>query len=92
MNFDFKGFAIRGKVISQGFTEGPSGIQLRLSGPSNLKLDTTTESGGSFAFDSIPPGDYILKASHSTLTFEYDEYKFSIANKNIIVDKQVMRK
>lgn len=89
INFDFKGFAILGKVISAGFDEGPSGVNLALSGPDGLNLNSVSGEGGAFSFESIPPGSYSLKASHPSLSFELDTYKFEITNKNIVIDKQI---
>ncbi|CAL8114222.1 unnamed protein product [Orchesella dallaii] len=89
VNFDFKGFAIMGKVISSGFAEGPSGVHLELSGPDGLQLKTDSGEGGSFAFDSIPPGPYVLKAVHPALSFEKDKFSFEITNKNIIINQEL---
>lgn len=90
VNFEFKGFGISGTVISSGFTKGPSGVTLELSGPDGLKLSTVSTEGGTFSFSSIPPGSYSLKATHSTLSFEKSSYSFQITNHNVVVDKQVM--
>lgn len=90
VNFDFKGFGIRGVVTSSGFAQGPSGVKLELTGPEGLKLNTVSAEGGSFSFDSIPPGSYALKASHPTYSFEKNSHNFEITNKNVVVDKQVI--
>jgi len=89
VNFDFKGFAVQGKVVSAGFSEGPAGVTLSLTGPENLKLTAVTGTGGSFMFDSIPPGSYIVRASQDTLKFDKADYKFEISNKNAVVQNQV---
>ncbi|CAG7829680.1 unnamed protein product [Allacma fusca] len=89
LNFDFKGFSIYGQVSSAGHAEGPSGVQVDLTGPHDLRLTATTEKKGAFSFERIPPGQYVVKASHPDLVFENDKYSFEITNKNIVIEKEL---
>jgi hypothetical protein len=92
INFEFKGFSVHGSVISSGFNEGPSGVNLVLSGgPHNLQMKTTTSDKGKFQFESISPGGpYTLTASHPSLQFLSSTHSFTIANKNLLLDNHLV--
>jgi len=92
INFDFKGFSVLGNVVTEGFkSQGPSGVTVTLQSPQILKIkfETLTKEGGTFAFEKIPPGHYVLKASHPTLSFGKASYAFEVTNKNMEIDNQV---
>ncbi|KAG8238421.1 hypothetical protein J437_LFUL002878, partial [Ladona fulva] len=68
INFVFKGFAVIGKVGSEGVvgTGGPAGVRVALmtSDGSSVLQEKETEPGGSFLFSPVAPGNYLLSASH----------------------------
>ncbi|GLH02259.1 Nodal modulator 1 [Gryllus bimaculatus] len=68
INFHFKGFAIVGKVASVGSNIGPKGVKVVLlpEGKEDPIIhETFTAEDGSFLFTPVPPGRYIVRASHS---------------------------
>lgn len=94
INFDFKGFSVFGNVVTEGFTQGPTGVDLKLTSlqDSKLKFETRSRENGSFVFEKILPGKYLLKASsssHSNLRLGKDSFTFELVNKNIVVDGEV---
>lgn len=68
INFIFKGFAVIGKVGSEGAlgTGGPAGVRVALmtSDGSSVLQEKETEAGGGFLFSPVAPGNYLLSASH----------------------------
>jgi len=90
INFNFNGFSVDGKVVTRGSVEGPAEVTLTLTGKNGFRLETKSTAGGSFVFDSIPPGTYDLKASHPGLSLEKDSYSFTLSNENIHVENKVL--
>ncbi|XP_067008353.2 BOS complex subunit NOMO1 [Anabrus simplex] len=85
INFSFKGFAIAGKVLSAGSHVGPKGVKVLLvpeqkGGPQ--VRETFTEEGGSFIFTPVPPGRYIVQASHPTWQLSKSSVKVELVNGN----------
>ncbi|XP_071441095.1 BOS complex subunit NOMO1 [Hetaerina americana] len=68
INFIFKGFAVIGKVGSEGAVTGggPAGVRVALmtSDGSSVLQEKETEPGGGFLFSPVAPGNYLLSASH----------------------------
>ncbi|ELT93278.1 hypothetical protein CAPTEDRAFT_179513 [Capitella teleta] len=72
INFQFTGFGVIGKVISQGQSSGPAGVTLtlkKLVGEETVK-STTSVDDGAFTFERVLPGEYFIEASHSVWKFE----------------------
>lgn len=69
IDFSIVGFALSGRVCSDGFNTGPEGVKLELAGSSGSKYRTETEAGGLFSFKDAPPGSYRLTASHPKWKF-----------------------
>ncbi|KAL5020566.1 hypothetical protein ScPMuIL_003458 [Solemya velum] len=84
INFHFTGFSVQGKVISRGQEEGPSGVTVTLSsaGAKDALRTTTTLEGGKYTFVQVQPGDYIIRASQATWTFEQSEAKLQLSSDN----------
>uniref|UniRef100_H2ZM47 SD-repeat containing protein B domain-containing protein n=1 Tax=Ciona savignyi TaxID=51511 RepID=H2ZM47_CIOSA len=72
INFAFKGFTLSGKVCSGPSASGPEGVTVKLSDKSTKKLISTTKTidGGSFNFEGVSGGNYVITASHETYTFK----------------------
>uniref|UniRef100_A0A914VZ87 Nodal modulator 3 n=1 Tax=Plectus sambesii TaxID=2011161 RepID=A0A914VZ87_9BILA len=66
LNFEFKGFAVSGRVRSgDGSADGPAGFALSLlSAKDNAVVQTTkTIDGGAYEFVAVPPGDYFVSGA-----------------------------
>jgi len=73
VDFSIVGFALAGRVTSDGLDEGPAGVKMTLQGKDGSKSTTTTTAGGFYSFTEAKPGvDYKITASH-------DEWKFKKA-------------
>ena len=79
VDFSIVGFALSGRVCSEGFSTGPSGVQMMLSGPKGAKYQTETEEGGLFSFKDAPPATYTLTAKHPTWKFRTDTVQTTMA-------------
>ncbi len=53
---------ITGRVIDRSTGEHLGGVKMRLSGPRELRA--VTSSNGSYKFENLQPGNYIMTASH----------------------------
>ncbi|CAH1796880.1 unnamed protein product [Owenia fusiformis] len=84
INFVFTGFAVNGKVISKGSASGPEGVLVSLTKTTSTdtRLQTKTVQGGSYQFDKLLPGKYMVQASHPTWTFEKNNVEVEISNGN----------
>lgn len=83
LNFVFTGFSVVGQIASLGRDQGPSGVTVKILGTDrNEVTSNVTNEIGSFIFQNVMPGNYILKASHSTWVFKNDEVAFTVTNDN----------
>jgi len=69
LNFNIVGFALAGRVCTEGSSVGPAGVELLLEGGGS-KYKATTIAGGMYTFKDAPPGTYTLTASHPTWKFK----------------------
>ncbi|KAI0209330.1 Nodal modulator 2 [Lamellibrachia satsuma] len=71
INFRFTGFGVIGKVISKGSADGPLGVTLTLKkkGTSEAIKKASSAASGSFTFENVLPGEYVVEASHPTWKF-----------------------
>ena len=59
------------QVISEGDVSGPAGVTLTLyKGQGQVVQETTSVTGGSFTFEKVLPGSYIVDASHKVWQFK----------------------
>lgn len=80
VNFSFKGFGITGKVALAGQIGGAKGVDINLLSEKGESISqTVTDINGIFSFTPIIPGNYKIKATHSSWHFAKSEY-------NVIVD------
>lgn len=91
-NFKFRGYTVEGQISTFGTFEGPEGVAISLikvnNDNSQVKLqDAITLEGGSFLFNPVYPGKYLLKP-----TEKLDEEKFDPKHKellfNVVPNKQ----
>ncbi|XP_014293397.1 BOS complex subunit NOMO3 isoform X1 [Halyomorpha halys] len=84
INFEFKGFAVFGRVVSSGFNVGPKGITVELY-PLNSEapiLHTLTSNNGDFMFTPVLPGDYKVKISHQIWKLNKTEANVKVLKDN----------
>ena len=79
IDFSIVGFALSGRVCSDGFQTGPQGVKLELAGPSGSKYRTETGPDGLFSFKDAPPGTYRLTASHPKWKFRKSTVETTMA-------------
>lgn len=84
INFVFTGFSVNGKVLSQGQSLGPAGVQvsLRNIGTEAKVQSTVTQPGGKFAFFKVLPGDYEILATHPTWPLKEASTSVHVTNSN----------
>src|SRR5690349_5735181 len=61
--------SIRGRVTDQNGAI-VVGAKVTIHGPSGLVNTTTTDSGGSYSFANLPPGNFIVEASAPSLILQ----------------------
>ncbi|XP_076818346.1 BOS complex subunit NOMO1-like [Clavelina lepadiformis] len=85
INFVFKGFAVSGQVSSIGTgNSGPEGVIVKLKASDSNKVIDSTETiiSGTFHFDGVPPGQYVITASHETFLFSKQSTTITVTNGN----------
>jgi hypothetical protein len=70
LDFSIVGFALAGRVLTEGADTGPAGVHMELKGSSAKTYTTTTDAGGAFSFRDAPQGQYTLTASHPKWKFK----------------------
>jgi len=91
LNFKFTGFTVSGSVGSVGQEEGPSGVAVALSNDGDDKLlETTSQQSGSFQFEDVMPGEYVITAGHKTWSFLNNKVQVEVTNNNIESSKELI--
>uniref|UniRef100_H2ZM49 SD-repeat containing protein B domain-containing protein n=1 Tax=Ciona savignyi TaxID=51511 RepID=H2ZM49_CIOSA len=93
INFAFKGFTLSGKVLSSGpSASGPEGVTVKLSDKSTKKLISTTKTidGGSFNFEGVSGGNYVITASHETYTFKQHQTEVHVTTGNKVCANEIV--
>lgn len=72
------------QVLSRGRTTGPSGISVELVAENSVVRVATTE-GGSFFFENVYPGSYLLKARHDTLQLNPSELPLKLDSTSVVI-------
>jgi len=78
IDFAVTRFALAGRVLTLGDSDGPSGVTLKLSGKSR-EFKAKTGAGGHYSFDDAPAGAYTLTASHASYKFKTSSVQVEIA-------------
>ncbi|XP_029647558.1 nodal modulator 1 [Octopus sinensis] len=92
INFQFKGFSIRGMVLSKGEKTGPGNVKLSLmtSDGSEVLQTTVSKEGDFYYFRKVLPGDYIIKGQHPIWKFEKSEIKVTVGSDNVFISEDLV--
>ena len=90
INFQFKGFGVSGKIVTQGDPKlsGPAGITLNLlsnnnnNNNNNVQHTTVSAADGTYYFSDVMPGDYHIEASHASIAFATRRVSVALSKEN----------
>ncbi|GAB1611346.1 nodal modulator 1, partial [Argonauta hians] len=92
INFQFKGFSIRGMVLSKGEKSGPGGVKLTLlTADGTQALQTTVSKEEDFYyFRQVLPGDYIIRGEHPHWKFHKSEVHVTVSTDNVFIGEDLI--
>lgn len=78
---------------SSGSQTGPKGVKLQLVQEADkvLVFETISVEGGGFQFTPVPPGNYVVKASHPKWRLSKDMVKVQLGKGNVeLADRSIV--
>eukprot|EP01126_Amoeba_proteus_P002910 TRINITY_DN10947_c0_g1_i1.p1 TRINITY_DN10947_c0_g1~~TRINITY_DN10947_c0_g1_i1.p1 ORF type:complete len:1179 (+),score=219.89 TRINITY_DN10947_c0_g1_i1:119-3655(+) len=84
-NFELIAFEVSGQVISTSCSSTQDGVTVTLLRNSIETIHSTVTKNGQYHFTSIPPGTYVVRASHPHWSFSKNEVELQVVRDNVIV-------
>lgn len=89
VDFIFNGFSVMGKISESDGSSGPSDYTVTLQNGKTMSV-VKTEKFGSFVFEKVFPGEYVLSVAHPNTSFKKSEMKVEVTNDNLEVPNELI--